>query len=126
MKLWIDDVREAPDGYMWCKSVNEAKETIIEHEERIKGLGEKYNRAFKYNLSDYADQISRAICYNTITIIDIDHDAGYYAKFGGDYIKLLDWLEETGRSYPIHIHSMNPVGVENMKRIIKRNGWKEV
>ena len=46
--------------------------------------------------------------------------------YGGDYIKLLDWLEETGRNYPIRIHSMNPVGVENMRRIIERNGWTEV
>ena len=63
---------------------------------------------------------------NTIDVIDIDHDAGEYAQLGGDYIKLLDWLEETGRNYHIHIHSMNPVGVENMRRIIKRNGWIEV
>ena len=28
MKLWIDDVRPAPDGYVWCKSVEEAKNTI--------------------------------------------------------------------------------------------------
>lgn len=50
-----------------------------------------------------------------IELIDIDHDAG-------DYIKLLDWLEETGRNYPIHIHSMDVIGVENMRRIIERNG----
>ena len=31
-----------------------------------------------------------------------------------------------GRNYPIHIHSQNPVGVENMRAIIKRNGWEEV
>ena len=61
-----------------------------------------------------------------VELIDIDHDAGDYAYDGGDYIKLLDWLEETGRNYPIRIHSMNPVGVENMRRIIERNGWKEV
>ena len=61
-----------------------------------------------------------------IELIDIDHDAGDYAQYGGDYIKLLDWLEETGRNYPIHIHSMNPVGVANMRRIIERNGWKEI
>lgn len=60
-----------------------------------------------------------------IEIIDIDHDAGIYASQGGDYIKLLDWLEETGRNYPIRIHSMNPVGVENMRAIIRRNGWEE-
>ena len=41
-------------------------------------------------------------------------------------VKLLDWLEETCRNYPIHIHSMNSVGVQNMRRIIKRNGWTEV
>ena len=62
----------------------------------------------------------------SIDVIDLDHDAGDYAYDGGDYIKLLDWLEETERNYPIRIHSMNPVGVENMRRIIRRNGWTEV
>lgn len=99
MKLWIDDVRPAPDGYVWCKSVNEAKDWI--------------------DLSEF-DFMEK------IELIDIDHDAGDYASDGGDYIKLLDWLEETGRSYPIHIHSMNPVGVANMRHIIQRNGWREI
>ena len=66
------------------------------------------------------------ILCNDIEILDMDHDAGDYAKYGGDYIRLLDWLEETGRNYPIRIHSMNPVGVANMRAIIQRNGWKEV
>ena len=99
MKLWIDDTRLPPAGYVWCKSVNEAKYFIL--------LAEHH---FKLN----------------IELIDIDHDAGEYIQYGGDYIKLLDWLEETGRNYPIHIHSMNPVGIENMRRIIQKNGWKEV
>ena len=50
----------------------------------------------------------------TIELIDLDHDAGDYVNDGGDYIKLLDWLEETGRNYPIRLHSMNPVGVANI------------
>lgn len=61
-----------------------------------------------------------------IELLDLDHDAGEYACCGGDYIKILDWLEETGRNYPIRIHSQNPVGVQNMRAIIQRNGWKEV
>lgn len=105
MKLWIDDVRPAPDGYVWIKSVNRAKD-FIEIYENI------YRRT-----KDYYDQIH---------LIDIDHDSGEYAENGGDYIKLLDWLEETGRSYPIRIHSMNVVGRENMRAIIRRNGWKEI
>ena len=58
-----------------------------------------------------------------IEVIDMDHDAGDYVNEGGDYIKLLDWLEATGRNYPIHIHSMNVVGRMNMEAICKRNGW---
>ena len=97
MKLWVDDVRPAPRGYIWAKSVNQAKLDILDREDLV-----------------------------PFELIDIDHDAGDYANNGGDYIKLLDWLEETGRNYPIRIHSMNPVGRENMRAIIQRNGWKEV
>ena len=105
MKLWIDDVRFPPaSDYKWVKSVNDAKDSIRVNE-----------------LHNHAGFIT-----DPIELIDIDHDAGAYASDGGDYIKLLDWLEETGRNYPIHIHSMNPVGVENMRRIIRKNGWKEI
>lgn len=106
MQLWIDDVRPAPAGCHWVKSVNEAKAAIIEAEE-------------------YSDKPRMIDCDFRYTLLDIDHDAGDYANDGGDYIKLLDWLEETGRNYPIRIHSMNPVGVENMRRIIQKNGWSE-
>lgn len=111
MKLWVDDVRPAPDGYVWCKSVNDARDSII--------LREKWNGLpWPY---ETGDEVIRPY-----ELIDIDHDAGDYAYDGGDYIKLLDWLEETGRNYPIRIHSMNPVGVQNMRAIIQRNGWTEV
>lgn len=98
MKLWIDDVRPAPKGYVWCKSVGQTKQVIRANELR----------------------------HETIELLDIDHDAGDYAFDGGDFIKLLDWMEFTNRSFPIRIHSMNPVGVENMRRIIQKNGWTEV
>ena len=106
MKLWIDDVRPAPKGYTWIKSVNSAKSQIEECE-------------YMYNASRQKE-------FWKIELIDIDHDAGDFSTEGGDYVKLLDWLEETGRNYPVRIHSMNPVGRENMRAIIKRNGWKEV
>ena len=108
MKIWVDDVRPAPKGYTWCRSVDETKLVIVHSE---------------ICLNDNPELTKEW----TIELIDLDHDAGDYARFGGgDYIKLLDWLEETGRNYPIHIHSMNPVGRENMRRIIERNGWEEI
>ena len=51
-----------------------------------------------------------------------------YAYWGGDYIQILNWLEMIHFTRPIkiHIHSMNPVGIQNMKAIIKRNHWEEI
>ena len=95
MKLWIDDVRPAPEGYVWTKCVDAARVKIRIAE----------NMGWK------------------IEVIDLDHDAGELAERGGDYIKLLDWLQETGRNYPIHIHSQNVVGRMNMEAICRRNGW---
>ena len=114
IKLWIDDVRPAPDGYKWIKSVNKAKD-FIEGIEEISG-----DNHFFY------DPSTGEKCKVNIELINLDHDAGDYTNDGGDYIKLLDWLEETDRNYPIRIHSMNPVGVANMRHIIERNGWKEI
>ena len=115
MKLWIDDVRPSPDdSYVTAKSVNEAKKEI-----------------FFYLLLG-------SLIYkndNEELVLDIDHDAGDYAKDGGDYIKLLDWLErikifdvlkENNIYCAIHIHSMNPVGIENMRTIIRKNNWREI
>lgn len=113
MKLWIDDVRPAPEGYIWALSVADAK-LIIRNAERFYSQGDKFF---------LEGEIGHKL---PITLIDIDHDAGDYTQYGGDYIRLLDWLEETGRNYPIRIHSMNVVGVQNMRAIIQRNGWKEV
>ena len=96
MRIWIDDVRPAPEGYKLIRTVN--------------------------------DFINYIELHPTVEIelIDLDHDSGEFALFGGDYIQILNYLEETGRNYPIRIHSMNSVGVENMRRIIQRNGWTEI
>ncbi|MBP3423099.1 MAG: hypothetical protein J6K86_04965, partial [Clostridia bacterium] len=73
MKIWLDDVRPAPEGYVLCHSVNEAIAAVLEAECR----GEE------------------------IEVIDCDHDLGDYYPDGGDGIKLLDWLAERQTFYPI-------------------------
>ena len=95
MKIWLDDVRPAPDGYLLCKSVNEAKRAI----EQAEAAGEE------------------------IEELNCDHDLGDYAPDGGDGIKLIDWLCERETYYPVQLHTMNPVGRDNMLRTIRRY-WK--
>ena len=126
MKLWVDDIRKPPRGYVWCKSVNDTIQ-FIENTEKMRNkiLSIAQNQLHSYNLIGYRSALKMS-GRRDIELIDLDHDAGKYASDGGDYIKLLDWLEETGRNYPIRIHSMNPVGRGNMRRIIRKNGWTEI
>lgn len=98
MKIWVDDVRPAPDGYEWFKTTDDAID-------RIKHLGR---------------------CGIEIELLDLDHDAGDFVEHGGDYIKILEYLERVMISIPIRLHTMNPVGRENMRRIIQKNNWMEV
>ena len=101
MKLWVDDVRPAPPGYRWARSVHE----VIIHICQMTKPGGVHN----------------------IEILDLDHDAGDWSWNGGDYIEILKWMERKGiNDIPIRLHTMNPVGRENMRAIIRANNWKEV
>ena len=91
VKIWLDDIRDAPSGYIHVRSVNDAKLIINRFIER------------GYEME-----------------LDLDHDLGDYANDGGDGICLVCWLAEN-KIYPtIKVHTMNPVGRENMQAIIDR------
>ena len=55
MKIWLDDIRPAPEGYVWCKSVNSAKSVIESAKEPILLID------CDHDLGDYADQGGDAI-----------------------------------------------------------------
>lgn len=95
MRIWVDDIRKVPEGYIGCKSVNETIALI----EKLELEGKN------------------------IRIIDLDHDLGSYASDGGDAIKILDYLVEYDKFYKINIHTANPVGRANMQRVLNRY-WK--
>ena len=113
MNIWIDDIRPAPDeSYLAVKSVNKALDVI-----------EECFYSYIY------DMVCEPI------VIDLDHDAGDYEKYGGDYFCILvalerncnehqEWRDYMDQYVTFRIHSMNPVGRMNMERIIKKNGWE--
>lgn len=105
MKLWIDDVRPAPEGWVWIRTTDEAIAFIIMNKPSV----------------------------DPIEIISLDYDCGDFLFEGGNYINILEemeWMSENGSKdfshTQFHLHSESPVGVQKMRRIIQRNGWKEV
>ena len=104
-KLWVDDVRSMPEDYnVHLQSTNE----VINF------------------LAFFEDDDDKRF------LLDLDHDAGDFRNKGGDYIKILDWIEATDYliNHPhkiiFSIHSANPVGRENMMRIINKNDWEYI
>lgn len=99
-KLWVDATKPAPDDYFIIKSVKD--------------------------FSNFADTYG----ISNVELIDIGYEAEDFSKFGGDYINCLDYLSYIGaKNIHVHIHSMNPVGVHNMRTVIERNqenGWVEI
>lgn len=73
MKLWIDDIKPAPDGFIWCKSVNQAKAAITAYEHQYS-------------------------CDNIL--IDLDHDVGDYFKIL-DWLEEKN-IVDTGYFFKIH------------------------
>ena len=100
-KIWIDDIREAPEGFKQFKTVR-----------------------------DFIDWCYQRQYLSDVVLIDTDHDAGEFQEFGGDYIRIFEYLDKCGvKNITIHIHSSNPVGATNIRKLIgknKENGWKEV
>lgn len=118
MKIWMDDIREAPEGYLWVKDVDTAISEIIRCEKEIDYIYRDYILGYISN-----DIALKRFPHYIIIEISCDNDLGEGVAEG---YKLLDWLEATGRNYPIHIHTANLVARQRMKSIIKRNGWEEV
>lgn len=119
MKIWVDDIRQAPEGYVWCHSVNEVKMLIDELMAYEDGQLDELDF---YHLDDYTPGPH---------ILDLDHDAGTFAGDGGDYVNILNYLEfrafhGSNINFDFHIHSFNPIGVVNMRAIIRHNNWKEI
>lgn len=56
LKIWLDDLREAPKGYKWCHSVNEAIALIKENKDNIELID------LDHDLGDFTKDGGDAIC----------------------------------------------------------------
>lgn len=105
MRLWHDDIRPAPEGWVWARTNDQAKNILL------------------------AAKILRTV---VITECSLDHDLGLHdfteAEIEADPeilfmagessetgLDLANWMAETGNLPPkIRIHSWNPDGAKRM------------
>lgn len=113
--LWLDDVRPAPDGWVWVKTVDEAKPYFERREVRRASLD--------HDLGACAE------CMGGMSTEEWLVKSGMTAMphcdhFGTGYT-LVCWLEET-RLWPeaVNVHSANPVGRERMRQVILGAIWR--
>lgn len=97
MKIWVDDIRTPPKGWLWCKTsaqaINLLSDIIIQ-------------RAY-YDKSDLFE----------VDVISLDHDLG-----GDDTTRpIVLWMIEND-FWPrdIRTHTSNPVGREWIEGMIER------
>lgn len=93
MKLWVDDVRREPEGWIWARTIQSAKLWIIWYDEFLPGQFEECS---------------------------LDHDMG--AGNGNEGHDLLRWMCEFNywpNKKPV-IHSSNPYEVNMMRQTIDR------
>ena len=97
MQLWIDAVRAAPAGYVWVKSVSDAQLVIEIKEQNAKWFSDRAYELEADGRFELARRLGNGVTNSIIELIDIN-------LYIDDYTKFNDWLKETGRNYPIHIH----------------------
>jgi hypothetical protein len=102
IKLWIDDVRPAPEGYKGFMTTNAALCFIYYHYRDIDEISLDH---------DAGDCVQEGGDYINI-LIEMER-LSRVKKFDFSHIKF-------------RLHSANPVGVQNMRYILEDNGWKEI
>lgn len=96
MNFWLDDVRPAPEGWFWAKTVPELIDAIAD----AKLAGKE------------------------IWKVSLDNDLGCGEIKGYKYLDYLEEMHEVGLTHlipeKVNIHSANPVARERMQKVINR------
>lgn len=115
VKLWLDDVRPAPDGWVWVKTVQAAILVVLKHR------GEIDEMSLDHDLG------ACPTCLGGKTADEwlMDHDMKSMPNcdhFGTGYT-FVCWMEENNMwpDKKPRVHSANPAGRRRMELAIERH-----
>lgn len=109
IKIWVGDGIPASEGYNVCVA----------------------------SIEDAMKELTTAYAASAPVEISLDYDVDCQGEDYDGCIKILDLLEKYSRyrvtwdrfvknKITFHLHTANPVGRDNMRRIIQKNGWREM
>ena len=110
--LWLDDMRPAPIGWIWVKTVEEAKPYLLDIGVRMASLDHDLGACSDCLKGRSPEQWLEETNYTAMPHCD---------HFGTGY-QLVCWMEETG-NWPQQkptVHSRNPAGRFKMQQAIER------
>jgi len=115
VNLWLDDIRPAPVGWQWAKTVEEAQAMLLS--------GKVENASLDHDLG------ACATCLNGRTpeqwLAEHNFEQMPQCEHFGTGYTLVCWMEETGNwpnRKPV-VHSRNPAGKAKMEQAINHS-WK--
>lgn len=112
ISLWLDDVRPAPDGWLWVKTVSDAKVHLT---------GGRVERASLDHDLGACDACTGG-CTPEEWLARNDGQSMPHCSHVGTGYDLCLWMAEHGhwpRTRP-SVHSLNPVGRGRMRGVIER------
>jgi len=97
VKLWLDDIRPAPEGWTWAKSAADFSRLFNAHASEITDI------SFDHDIASFDLAGNEITGYHCLCIVEkrFRYDAGF----------------ELPR---MTVHSANPVGISKMRKVIAR------
>lgn len=119
--IWHDDIRRPPwNGWVWCRTNDQVKNIM----ENVSGaVVEAISLDHDMGLDSIkVDDAVNKEYINSDEYWECIHKAGTSEDDG---LKLVKWMCETGNvPEKVTIHSWNPYGAENMRKVFKENGYE--
>lgn len=134
IRLWLDDVRPAPEGWTWIKTVDEAKtylmagdvnEASLDHDLGMDAVFSSLSPEGQAALMQHGDISGLNLSKEDdgvllLRAMEIMREGRHRQQNG---YTLCVWMAETGcwpRAKP-RVHSANPAGAARMRAVIERN-----
>lgn len=136
--LWLDDVRPAPEGWVWCKTTREAREVLmsrfvveasLDHDLGMDVVVPELSDEARETLAQFGDVSGVQLPWEDdgkllLRAMELVRNGAHREDNGYTFVK---WMKKENKwpALPPRVHSANPDGARNMRAVIEEH-WRRV